>query len=99
MKNADILVSASVMEAYSINSLEALAMQKYFVSANNEGAQDIFYITNKANLNNGIVCDVDKMHYHIIYFLKNKSQFKQSFDISLANKIIEKDLINLFDLK
>lgn len=99
MKNADILVSASVMEAYSINSLEALAMQKYFVSANNEGAQDIFYITNKANLNNGIVCDVDKMHYHIIYFLKNKSQFKQSFDISLANKIIEKDLINLFGLK
>lgn len=99
MKQADILVSASAMEAYSINSLEALAMEKYFVSADNGGAKDIFYITNKANFNNGIVCDVNDMHYHIIYYLENKDKIITKFDMNEANKIIENNLKEIFKLE
>lgn len=98
MEQADVLVSASSMEAYSINTLEALAMQKYFVNANNPGAKDIFYYTNEANFNNGIVCDVEDMHHHIIYYLRNKKNIKPKFDISNANKLIEEELKRIFDL-
>lgn len=99
IEQSNIVVTASAHEAYSINSLEALAMKKYFVSANNEGAKDIFEITNKGNLNNGIICNPDKMHEHIINYLKNKDKYIPNFDIKKANKVIEKELIDLLELQ
>ncbi len=98
MNQADILLSASKMEAYSINSLEALALKKYFISADNNGAEDIFYLTNKANLNNGIICKPKFIHKHIIYYLQNKDKFRPNFDMNNANKEIEDQLKRIFDL-
>lgn len=99
MRQADMVVTASENEAYSITSLEALAMNKYFVSASNEGAEDIFYLTNQAKLNNGIVCKPKYMHKHIIYYLKNKDKIKPNFDMKQDNKRIEAQLMEILNIK
>ena len=99
MEQADLILSASKNEAYSINTLEALAMHKYFISADNEGAQDIFYNTNKADLNNGIVCKSQHIHDYALNYFKNKSTFHPNFDIKKANINIEKEIVKLFNIK
>jgi len=98
MKQADVIISASESESYSMSLLEALAMKKYFISANNKGAEDVFYLTNKANIQNGIVCKTEHIHSHVIYYLQNKKNLKQSFDINNYNIEIEKALVNLLSL-
>ena len=91
LNQAALSVTASQSETYATNIIESLALKKYFISANNAGAKDIFYKRNKANLNNGIICDPEDMHYHIIYYLQHKDEFNPNFDIQLANaEIIEK---------
>lgn len=91
LNKAALSVTASLSETYATNIIESLALKKYFVSANNSGAKDIFYNRNKTNLNNGIICDPEDMHYHIIYYLQHKNEFNPNFDIHKANdEIIEK---------
>lgn len=98
MAQADIVVTASGNETYSTNVLEAMAMRKYFVSADNGGAEDIFYLANQTNLNNGIVCKVEHMHHYIINYLKHRNCFSPSFDLDFLNETIQKNLLENFDI-
>lgn len=98
MDRCDIFVTASLHEANSITNLEVLALKKYYVSANNEGAEDIFYLNNHGDKNNGIVCAPEEMHQHIIYYLKNKKKFKPNFDISSFNQKNLKEILALFGI-
>lgn len=84
----NVNVSASKAEAYATNLIESLAMNKYFVSAANNGAKDIFYETNNADLNNGIICESEYIHYHILYYLKNQQKIIPNFDIKTFNQKI-----------
>lgn len=94
----DIIATASMSEAYSTNMIEALALKKYIVSASNNGAKEIFYNINNANLNNAIICESDYIHNHIIFYIKNKNLFKPNFNITIANNKIEQELKTKLEL-
>ena len=93
-----LCVTASKTETLSMNLIESLAMKKYFVSTDNNGAQDVFYKINKANFNNGIICKENYMYYHIIYYLKNRKTIMPNYNIELYNKKNVEKITNLFHL-
>ncbi len=99
LKQVDVLATASQTESYAINLFEALAMHKYFVSTDNEGAKEMFHLTNNGNKNNGVVCDTNDIHKHIIYYLNNKDKIKPNFDVNKCNAKIEQNLLKCFGLK
>lgn len=99
LSRMNVNVTASKTEAYATNLIESLAMNKYFVSAANSGAKDIFYETNRANINNGIICEPEYMHYHILYYLKNQKKIMPDFDIKAFNKNIINQIEKLLKIE
>jgi glycosyltransferase involved in cell wall biosynthesis len=94
---ADIVVSTSASETYSITLLEALILKKYFISTYNAGAKDIYININKNNKNNGILCNIEDIAKNIIYYTDNKT--KPNFNFKEVNEEIEKELIILLGIK
>lgn len=99
INTADIVVSASSSETYSIAILEALTLKKYFISAHNSGADDAFYNTNNGNEKNGVVCDLNEINNYIIKYFENSDSLVPDFDILKENKKITKKIKNLLDIK
>lgn len=98
INKCEIVVSASESEAYGMNLVEALVLKKYFVSADNDGAKEIFSNLNKENKENGIVCEVNLIHKYCLDYLKNKEKKEPNFDIKNANKKILSQLLNEFNI-
>ena len=99
MNQADVVVTASVLESYGITIFEALAMKKYFVSAINDGSKEIFDTVNNGNKNNGVICEQNAIGDNIINYLENKDKFRLKFNVEDNNKLIQNKLIELFQLE
>ena len=69
------------------------------VSADNEGAKDIYYGINQGNDNNGIICSQDQIHKYIKKYILQEKKVKPNFDMKKYNDNVEMQLVNLFGIK
>ena len=99
MNIADIIVSASASETYSITLLEAMTLKKYFISVDNNGAKDVYQSINKSNSDNGMICKIENIGKVINEYLEKKDKIKPSFNMNSLNEEIEKQIKDLLEVK
>ena len=98
LRHSAVCITASKSESFGQTIIESLAMQKYFVSAYNEGAKEIFYVINKSDLNNGIICSPNNIHDHVIYYLKNKEMLIPNFNAQEFNEKVVKNIKRILEI-